>query len=252
MDEFGSELALEFSDVLVRAALKDRDPPHMKNAKTRLILSRAIMGAALWSITTALLFNKPAVACSEPAFTNWDGLHFGLCIAGTNFTSTDEIYATIIVSNALNAPRELSWSDGDPCGTGFKFGGFLITNLTIGKLVSCSRPFDERVGFMGRLATIDPHQIFEPVSIDLMRGFPLTNVGTYSIQAQGNFKSLASPDSVFTLTSPPLLITVRSTNGPAGASERVETNPASLHPPPKEDKEKNPNGSVAPTVPRSR
>lgn len=163
---------------------------------------------AMLLLPLAFFSNITAFADDISCVTNRNGLALFLTIPQTNIICGDKISITVIVSNMTSIERRLDWATGNPCSTGF--GEFRIVETGSGKLLDCQLPLEDRVNFLSHsLDYLGSHEVkrFEK---NLAYGYAVTNVGIYSIQFAGSFRSLKTPDIFFDLTTPPIEISISS------------------------------------------
>lgn len=145
-------------------------------------------------------------ASETVVFTNWNGLSFRLEMQKTNFFVGETIEAGISLSNLTDNARMFASEVGDPCRAGI--GEFLITRQKTGDRVKCAYSQSERGHIISaKLAMLDPHEL-EEFGADLSRGYALTNVGVYSLQAVASFRVLDATPTNCTAITPPITIII--------------------------------------------
>ena len=149
----------------------------------------------------------PSVEAGEIS-TNWTWLHMALDVPQTNVIAGLSVPASIIISNTTSEDsHNILWATGDPCNCGF--GTLIIHEVSTGKEIECKIPEWQRGNIIGSYwPQIKAHQS-RSFNFDLA-SFAMTNIGTYSIQAEGRFRlyNLSTNTEEAVVTTSPIFVSV--------------------------------------------
>jgi hypothetical protein len=146
----------------------------------------------------------------------------------TNFLVGEQIFASVIVSNALRSECLITSLDRDPCRAGF--GEFLIFDERSGRRVHCAVPMNERIHGEEKQQQLFWHESKEFAG-ELTSAYAITNAGTYAVRVMGKFRLIGRPDKHCTAITPPIVISI-STGIEASAPADVEPETAPSTDPP--------------------
>ena len=135
-------------------------------------------------------------------FTNWNGVAFGLVVPKTNLVAGEKVFASIVISNALDTEYHVPWSR-NLCSCGF--GEFSIVEMSSGKTIDCNLSREGRMFHSFSLGTIKGHES-QSFQFDLSEGYALTNRGIFIVQAKGWLPERDAPKQRSIVLTPPLVL----------------------------------------------
>jgi hypothetical protein len=155
--------------------------------------------SALWLCQAYLVFALQASPSSDSASTNAGGWHVTMSMPTNTLAVGEAVTISVTISNASSGVGHLNWSHSPSETPGF--GRMVVTNYNAQSVVKYVGPrwrwADDRSGSFGPGDSMS----FE---IDLVKGYGLTNPGSYGVSIASRLRSPTNADEIVEFQLTPL------------------------------------------------